>query len=434
LSKEAASNFNIEQFVSANHLDAQLESSDVAFSAPAARLIAFYLPQFHPVPENDRWWGKGFTEWTNVAKARPLFRGHYQPRIPADLGFYDLRVPETRVAQAALARAAGIEGFCYWHYWFAGKRLLERPFNEVLKSGEPDFPFCLGWANQTWSGTWHGAPNRILIEQTYPGREDSTRHFHALLQAFHDPRYIRVRGKPLFVIFNPSELPRPSEFIELWQSLAQENGLPGIHFVAHVAFHDQPYDHRSIGFGGALAADAYGVHHTNVWQRSLAWYGVQNGQSSALKSSLLQPVALGRAAYLIAQKYFRRLLSKPRVFEYAEAIRYFLTNVGPETDSYPCVLPNWDHSPRTGSRAIIMHNSTPDLFRVHLRQALRLVAGRSFEDRIVFVKSWNEWAEGNYLEPDLRFGHQYLDVVREEVFSRQTPKAAKAPPIAKLRS
>ena len=405
----------------ASHATACAESTETV----SARLIAFYLPQFHPIPENDRWWGKGFTEWTNVAKARPLFRGHYQPRIPADLGFYDLRLPEVRVAQAAMARSAGIGGFCYWHYWFAGKRILERPFNEVLRSKEPDFPFCLGWANQTWSGTWHGAPNKILMEQTYPGREDNERHFYALLDAFHDPRHICVRGKPVFVIFNPPELPRPSEFIEQWQSLACKNGLPGVHFVAHVAFRDQPYDHRSIGFAGALAADAYGVYQTKMWQRCLARYGFQNGHRSMLKSSALQSLALGRAAYLIAQKCVRRLLSRPTVFQYAEAMRYFLSNATIDPDSYPCVLPNWDHSPRTGRRAIIMHNSTPELFRQHLRQALSLVSDRPFEDRLVFVKSWNEWAEGNYLEPDLRFGHQYLDVVREEVFRPQTASVSR---------
>ena len=143
-----------------------------------ARVIAFYLPQFHPIPENDEWWGPGFTEWRNVAKARPLFRGHYQPRIPADLGFYDLRVPETRWTQAELAKSHGIEGFCYWHYWFAGRRILERPFNEVLQLKEPDFPFSLGWANQTWTGIWHGLNDKILIEQTYPGHHDYIAHFH----------------------------------------------------------------------------------------------------------------------------------------------------------------------------------------------------------------------------------------------------------------
>jgi lipopolysaccharide biosynthesis protein len=168
---------------------------------PRPRIIALYLPQYHPIPENDAWWGKGFTEWTNTAKARPLFRGHYQPHVPADLGFYDLRVPETRLAQATMAREYGIEGFCYYHYWFAGTRLIERPFNEVLASGQPDFPFCLCWANQTWTGAWHGLMNQILIEQTYPGTDDHRRHFDTLLPAFLDRRYMTVDGKPIFVFF-----------------------------------------------------------------------------------------------------------------------------------------------------------------------------------------------------------------------------------------
>lgn len=134
-----------------------------------ARVIAYYPPQYHPIQENDEWWGKGFTEWTNVAKAKPLFPGHYQPHLPADLGFYDLRVPEVRHEQAEMARSHGVEGFCYWHYWIGGRRLLERPFNEVLKSGEPDFPFCLAWANESWTGVWHGSPQTTLMEQTYPG-------------------------------------------------------------------------------------------------------------------------------------------------------------------------------------------------------------------------------------------------------------------------
>ena len=198
-----------------------------------ARLLAFYLPQFHPIPENNSWWGPGFTEWTNVAKAKPLFKGHHQPNIPADLGFYDLRLSEVRAAQADMARKYGIEGFCYWHYWFGnGRRILERPFVEVLQSGEPDFPFCLAWANQSWSGVWHGNPKNILIQQIYPGPDDEIAHFKAVLPAFRDKRYVRVEGKPLFVVYDPANLPNPASFIGHWRALAAQAELPGLFFVA----------------------------------------------------------------------------------------------------------------------------------------------------------------------------------------------------------
>ena len=218
--------------------------------SPLARVIALYLPQYHPIPENDEWWGRGFTEWTNTAKAKPLFRGHYQPHVPADLGFYDLRLPETRAAQAQLAREYGIEGFCYYHYWFAGRRILERPFDEVLASGQPDFPFCLNWANQTWSGIWHGAPERVLIEQTYPGMDDHCRHFDALLPAFTDQRYVKVEGKPLFVIYHPWELPDSRRVLDLWRELAVKAGLAGLFLVGE---HFEPrWDPRPLGYDAAL--------------------------------------------------------------------------------------------------------------------------------------------------------------------------------------
>lgn len=202
-----------------------------------ARVIAFYLPQFHPIPENDTWWGKGFTEWTNVGKAKPLFKGHYQPRVPADLGYYDLRMPEVREAQAEMARNAGIEGFMYWHYWFGnGKTLLDRPFQEVLHSGRPDFPFCLGWANHSWENkTWDYSGKSIksvvLIEQQYPGKQDYKNHFYHVLPAFKDKRYITVDGKPFFYIFDYLEFNDCKTFIDIWQDLAIKNGLKGIHFV-----------------------------------------------------------------------------------------------------------------------------------------------------------------------------------------------------------
>ena len=200
-----------------------------------ARVIALYLPQFHPLAENDKVWGPGFTEWTNVAKAKPLFRGHYQPRIPADLGFYDLRLPETRERQAEMAREAGIEGFCYWHYWMGnGKRLLNRPFDEVLASGKPDFPFCLAWANHDWTTkTWKNNGGTTMIsKQLYPGDEDYINHFNTVLPAFKDHRYITVDGKPLFCIFDPYGFADIERFMELWQKMAKENGLKGVYFVA----------------------------------------------------------------------------------------------------------------------------------------------------------------------------------------------------------
>src|SRR5215471_9126155 len=188
-----------------------------------ARLIAFYLPQFHPIPENDAWWGKGFTEWTNVARARPVFRGHYQPHMPADLGFYDLRLPEVRQAQADLAREYGIHGFCYYHYWFGGKRLLQYPFDRVLTSGKPDFPFCLCWANEPWTRAWDGREQDILQPQSY-SEEDDRRHIVSLLPAVLDERAIRVEGKPLFLVYQARELPDPAQTVEVWQEVAREAG------------------------------------------------------------------------------------------------------------------------------------------------------------------------------------------------------------------
>ena len=197
------------------------------------RSIAFYLPQFHPIPENDEWWGKGFTEWTNVVKAKPLFKGHYQPKLPTELGLYDLRVPEVREQQANLAKEYGIEGFCYWHYWFGnGRRILERPFNEVLESGKPDFPFCLAWANETWTGIWHGLNNEILMEQTYPGQDDYIAHFNCLLKAFKDKRYMRVDDKPIFVVYRPNAIPDIKLFVDTFQEQAVQNGLKGVYLIA----------------------------------------------------------------------------------------------------------------------------------------------------------------------------------------------------------
>jgi hypothetical protein len=373
-----------------------------------ARLLAFYLPQFHPIPENDKWWGAGFTEWTNVAQARPLFKGHYQPRLPADLGFYDLRVPEVREQQAELARNAGIEGFVYYHYWFGGgRRLLQRPFTEVVASRRPRFPFCLCWANETWSGVWHGASNRVLVEQTYPGRQDIEEHFLALLEAFGDDRHVKVDGKPMFLVYRPLALENRDGFIDQWRALGEKYGLPGFHFVAHLLPHEVGWNYRESGFDGALISNTF-----KSWMSSpvdiLRRHILRDGISRVTAGTLLS------FAYRGALHRMRKATGRfANAVSYADAMAFFLEPDTGDPDIYPCVIPNWDNTPRSGFRGVVLHDSTPALFKRHLQETVAAVAERAAERRLIFVKSWNEWAEGNYLEPDRRFGHEYLKVVRE---------------------
>jgi lipopolysaccharide biosynthesis protein len=324
-------------------------------------------------------------------------------------------VPETRRAQASLAREAGIEGFCYWHYWFGGRRLLERPFNEVLATGDPDFPFCLAWANQSWSGIWHGVPNRVLIEQTYPGADDHRRHFDALLPAFRDHRYIKVRGRPVFVIYRPTEFPELPDFIKQWQSLATKNGLEGIHFVAHMTSQDQ-FDWETAGFSGGTAVAALKVSSMSIpklVKRHTAQLFHNNQHKADLSEKLSAALRISRYAF---RRIWEKLLGFSRpIYDYKDAMLFFLDGVEQKANSYPCVIPNWDNSPRSGFRGQIIVGSTPALFRQHVRAALLLTEQREYEDRIIFIKSWNEWAEGNYLEPDQMFGRQYLDALWQEV-------------------
>lgn len=356
------------------------------------RLIAFYLPQYYPIPENDAFWGKGFTEWTNTAKARRRFPGHYQPHVPADLGFYDLRVAETRREQADLARQYGIEGFCYYHYWFGnGKRVLERPFAEVRSSGEPDYPFCLCWANETWSGVWHGAENRVLIEQQYPGAEDDQRHFDELLPAFLDARYMKVDGKPIFAVYRPFKMDDPKATLVRWRDMAVKAGLPGIYFVGVCSpGQPNPEDH---GFDAS-------IFNANAPLRS--WGSWKN------------PVTLFKNAAM-------RRLGVPTIHDYEKSIKYFLPDSLPAT-RFPSVINGWDNSPRSGERGLVLTGATPQLFGSALKKAFDLTREHSqqTDGRLVFLKSWNEWAEGNHLEPDLKYGHQFLEAIAAELKDEQT--------------
>jgi hypothetical protein len=358
--------------------------------ANRARLIAFYLPQFHPIPENDAWWGKGFTEWTNVAKAKPLFRGHYQPHLPADLGFYDLRVPETRSAQAELARTHGIEAFCYWHYWFAGKRLLERPFEEVMASGEPRFPFCLAWANDSWTGIWHGNSKRVLIEQTYLGLTDYQEHYYALEKAFADERYLTIDGRKVFIVFKPRELPDAWQFTDCWRDLAERSGFKGFYFIGVASPAWNPPKH---GFDGCTPHEPGSMISRLPWTR---WDRLRNK-------------LLGKGGKPLLERHS----AKPAVYSYAEVVENAVIPDDSGVDYYPTVIPTWDNTPRSASNGIVFHNSSPAVYRAQLEQAMQRVGNREPEKRIVFIKSWNEWAEGNYLEPDQRFQTAYLQATTD---------------------
>lgn len=360
------------------------------------RLIAYYLPQFHPIKENDGWWGKGFTEWTNTAKAKPRFAGHYQPHVPADLGFYDLRVAETRKAQADMARQYGIEAFCYYHYWFGnGKRLLERPFEEVLSSGEPDFPFCLCWANDTWSGIWHGAPNKILIQQEYPGEEDDIAHFKVLLKAFQDPRYVRVDGKPVFLIWRPHGFPNPAGAVRQYRKMAAEAGLPGLHLVGiHRVGMQAP---EELGYDASVHNDTPPTRSWGTWKNPVQF----------------------------AYNKWCRKRGVPTTFDFKKAMDVFVPDSLPST-RYPSVVNGWDNSPRSGVNGLVLTNPSPALYRDSLMKAMRLTRNRPStpDGRLIFLKSWNEWAEGNHLEPDLRDGHSYLEAVAEALRSEAALCAA----------
>jgi lipopolysaccharide biosynthesis protein len=381
------------------HSTTQTQGGTQADASPGARLIAFYLPQFHPIPENDLWWGKGFTEWTNVTTAKPLFPGHYQPNLPSDLGFYDLRVPEVREAQANLAHSYGIEGFCYWHYWLGnGKRLLDRVFSDVLESGKPEFPFCLAWANHDWNRGWHGQKHHVLIEQKYPGEVDHRNHFNFLLRAFLDPRYIRVDGKPMFIIFRPEELPNSKEVIGLWKRLALEAGLPGL-FVPGISEMEQDLD--------KYGCDAHIPGEPGIFFR------LKPGKSAFVRQDSQK--------FNLVKRYWRKVRSRmpfPLRASYQKKAQLYINHPSCSLKTLPCVLPNWDNTPRSGKLGTVFPDANPETYRLVLRKAIADVSGRPFQQRLVFIKSWNEWAEGNYLEPGRRFGHDFLRVTKEEVFGR----------------
>lgn len=336
------------------------------------KLIAFYLPQFHPIPENDEWWGKGFTEWTNVTKATPLFAGHYQPHRPADLGYYDLRVRETRWEQISLAKQYGIDGFCYHYYWFSGKRLLSRPVDDMLSDANSDMPFCLCWANENWTRRWDAADHEVLIAQKYRP-EDDINFIESLVPFFRDERYIHVDGRPLLVVYRPQHIPDAFRSAAVWREHCRSIGLGEIHLCAALTHGNS--DYRKFGFDSGVEFPPHNLRSANI-----------NDQIS-----FFEPFAGNVMQYRdIGQSYIERVYTdnNNRVFK--------------------SVFPSWDNTARTGSRALVVLNGTPENYEYWLASTIDSTQTTEGGDRIVFINAWNEWAEGCHLEPDYTYGHRFL--------------------------
>jgi lipopolysaccharide biosynthesis protein len=351
------------------------------------RTLAFHLPQFHPIPENDEWWGKGFTEWTNVVKARAAVPGHEQPRLPADLGFYDLRLPEARAAQAALAREYGVDGFVYYHYWFNGRRVLNRPVDDIVKLGQPDFPFCLCWANESWTRTWDGRSGVPLLEQRYSAEDDEA-HIRHLLPIMADPRYVRINGRPLLLIYRTEQIPEPQRMAECWRNAAIKAGLGDL-YLTRVESYSSNVDPATLGLDAAVefAPDWRQVQALTFsrWQRLMARLG------------------------LFDKGWFDH-----RYARYESLAQSMLAKPDPSWRRFRCVTPGFDNSARRPKQGTVFLGSTPQAYGHWLQSTLQAEArrGRPEDEQVVFVNAWNEWAEGNHLEPCQRWGRAYLEAHR----------------------
>ncbi|AOM77589.1 glycoside hydrolase family 99-like domain-containing protein [Pedobacter steynii] len=355
--------------------------------------IAIYLPQFHPFPENNEWWGKGFTEWTNVVRSGPKFPGHYQPHLPADLGFYDLRLLETMEAQADLAGTYGIHGFCYYHYWFNGKLLMERPLEQMLKSGKPDFPFCLCWANENWTRKWDGADQQVLIHQDYHPDDDRA-HIEYLMPFFKDKRYIKINGKPVYLMYRSELHPNIIQATEIWREEAKKAGFEDIYLIRVENF-KRNLDPKEHGFDASMefAPDIYQA-------------GRKYGKKNLLR------YLLKKALHNLRIKRFADFENK--IVSLKETAVNMLKKPKPDYTYFRCVSPCWDNSARRKSNAVIYVESEPDNFKKWVSEIKDYtLANFEDEEKIFFINAWNEWAEGCHLEPDQKYGKDYLKAFRD---------------------
>ena len=380
------------------------------------RPIAIHLPQFHPIEENDNWWGKGFTEWRNVAQGKPRFSGHYQPHIPADLGYYDMRLPEIRQQQAELATKYGIYGFCYYHYWFDGKLILERPVKEILQSGEPDFPFMLCWANENWTRVWDGGDNDMLLEQTYT-EADYYAHAEYLMPYFKDERYIKVDGKPVFIIYKDGLIPNINRLIEIFREVANKNGI-----VLYLCRFE-----RGIGTNSG-APKQYGFDAGIEFQPlSLSFSRFNQSNNAVTPSNVIQKGIKFIAKKISAFGLFKKWILKNGLidnkFSYPKFVEYDINHQDNQYFTFPGVSPGFDNtSRRVDYPATIFTDANPNTFGKWVKEKLKQFSPPSPEENFLFINAWNEWAEGNHLEPCLKYGHQYLEALRNALDNKSIKK------------
>jgi lipopolysaccharide biosynthesis protein len=358
-----------------------MPDASVSSVACDVKLIAYYLPQFHPIPENDEWWGAGFTEWRNVVRAFPNFEGHYQPRVPGELGYYDLRVPEVMQRQVELARHHGIAAFCFHFYWFGGKTLLEMPTRQFLERPELDLGFCLCWANENWTRRWDGSENAVLIGQKHSPEDDEAFLRHVDVY-FRDPRYVKVNGCPVLTVYRPTELPDARATTARWRALAERLGWPGLYLVATNAFGFR--DFAELGFDALSEFPPHSLQVTDY-------------RSLIETTSFRKPAAIRLYRDVVASEIAR--------------------DPGPGR-THPGVMLAWDNSARRPIEGRIVHGATAGEFKVWLSHCVARARRHPAGERFVFINAWNEWAEGTYLEPDLRYGYAFLaacaEVVREQ--------------------
>jgi Glycosyltransferase WbsX len=368
------------------------------------KLIAMYFPQFHAIPENDRWWGKGFTDWNNVKNANAQFEGHYQPRIPLDNNYYDQSELETLRWQINIAKEHGIYGFCHYHYWFDGKQLLETPTNLILENKDIDFPFCLSWANETWSRRWDGRNHHILIQQTHlPTKESWKRHYDYLIKAWNDPRAIKVDGKPVFIIYRPLRIEKINDMLSYWRELAIQNGLQGLYFIFQKQY-ESPKRKCLESFDAIFQFQPFeAINSPTIDDLSLRY-------SPIVKMFRLLPEHIQEVL-----RGFRTRHAKKRLrFQDYDRVWQHIVEIRPDQTltTYPGAFVDWDNSSRYKNRAILFRGASPVSFEKWFGKLVETMSQRNLPENFIFLNAWNEWSEGTYLEPDEKYGYQYLEAVK----------------------